>query len=96
MNLFETFSEAEFVALMHTAQYQPPVSIRDYRALSREILLNGKRTAFYFGTGNNDTRVNFEFGGFWWHITECDQHPPVNLYPLLWDLGNHMNFVTVD
>jgi hypothetical protein len=92
--LTETFSKTVYVAREHDKEYRPPESIAKYRALSRDVPLNGERTPFYFGEDRNGTRVNFKFQGTWWHITLADQPTPENLYPLLRDLQKDFNFDT--
>ena len=92
--------QTNYYAEKHTDDYQPPMGIRQFKALGRDVLLNGIRTTFFFGTGKNDTRVNFLFAGVWYHITMGDQtvdklgNRP-NLFPLLKDLKNEFNFVTL-
>jgi len=100
MEIIDRLSDTTYIALIHDVDYQPPDSIRDFCALSREVLLNGKRTPFYFGTGPNDTRVNFHFADVWWHITRGDQNLDENgehrnLFPLLFDIDNEFDFITV-
>ena len=94
MQLIDRVSGNEFVAQRHNIKYQPPRSISEFRALSRELLLNGDRVAFYFGE-TKGTRVSFKLGGVWYKIT-CSNpgDQPENLYDVLRDLGREFEFVT--
>lgn len=89
-----------YTALPHGVESQPPASIRNYSAISRDVRLNGCRTPFYFGDSNHQTRINFYFAGIWYRITEGEQPivdgQQANLYPLLIDLSNEFDFVIVE
>lgn len=98
-NIIDPNNPVTYRALQHGTDYQPPVSIRKFKALGRDVLLNGIRTQFYFGQNNHATRVNFCFGGIWYHIRQGDQDVDVNgqnlnLFPLLQNLHQDFKFVT--
>jgi hypothetical protein len=93
MEVKETISDQVFTARIHGIRSQPPASIATFTALSRDLLLNGQRTAFYFGEEANGTRVSFRFSGIWYHITFTDNQP-ANLFDDLKDLSKTFRFVT--
>lgn len=97
MHVLHNETEVEYTAMPHGIPSQPPASIRDYTAKSRDVLLNGMRTPFYFGTVAHGTRVNFQLGGIWYHITatEPPNHNLPNLFNELEHLDHAFSFATL-
>lgn len=87
-----------FIAELHGIDSQPPARIRNSRARSRTVVLNGRQTQFYLGEDirgerHGESRVNFELGGIWFHITG-DPGTRNNLFADLRDEVRLFDFVT--
>ena len=75
----------------HEEQYRPPIYIREHRALSRIVRLDGVCTPFFFGKKDSHSRITFRFGEIWCFV-DFHNGVPVNLNDLLWDLGTECEF----
>jgi hypothetical protein len=97
MNVLDRLTGNAFEARPHGTRSQPPASIRDFKAFSRVVPLNGVPTVFFFGEegdGNrHGTRVTFSLGGIWYHVTN-NEGQPENLYEALHDQRRSFQFVT--
>ena len=76
------FGEEAYVVREHKAHYHPPVYIREYRALSRDATINGKRVPFYKGE-KGAYRVTFPFNGVWCYVDRNGNNGRANLQDLL-------------
>lgn len=93
-------TEQQYIAELHGIASQPPKRIRDLKAEGRIVKLNGRYTPFFFGESprgqrQGNSRVNFELGGIWFHITGSPGHSN-NLFEDLQDWNNSFDFVTDD
>lgn len=79
----------------HEEQFRPPVYIKEHKALSRIVLLDGVATPFYLGKRTSHSRVTFEFHGVWCYV-DFHAGKPINLNDLLWDLKDEYEFVAND
>lgn len=80
----------------HSEQYQPPLYIRDLRALCREVRHNESNVLFYAGKESN-YRVSFQFNGVWCYIPPYGNRNKANPQTrLMTELGQTFEFSADD